>query len=112
MVFAPGALALKQTDNIEKPIKWIPPPMMYLFYFYSFCFFIFSIFFCFVFTFSIFIYFIFNLYVPETPRDPVLEHHCRTAWSRKKCSFSLFQALHLPRMVYSIYSLYSYIVYK
>ena len=29
MVLAPGALALKQTDKMEKPIKWIPPPTMY-----------------------------------------------------------------------------------
>ena len=30
MVFAPGALALKQTDKMEKPMMWIPPPTMYL----------------------------------------------------------------------------------
>ena len=29
IVLAPGALALKQTDKMEKPIKWIPPPTMY-----------------------------------------------------------------------------------
>ena len=29
MVLAPGALDLKQTDKMEKPIKWIPPPTMY-----------------------------------------------------------------------------------
>ena len=30
MVLAPGALALKQTDKMEKPMMWIPPPTMYL----------------------------------------------------------------------------------
>ena len=29
MVLAPGALALKQTDKMEKPMMWIPPPTMY-----------------------------------------------------------------------------------
>ena len=30
MVLAPGARDLKQTDKMAKPIRWIPPPTMYL----------------------------------------------------------------------------------
>ena len=29
MVLAPGALALNQTDKMENPMRWIPPPTMY-----------------------------------------------------------------------------------
>ena len=30
MVLAPGARNLKQTDKMAKPIRWTPPPTMYL----------------------------------------------------------------------------------
>ena len=30
MVLAPGARDLKQTDKMAKPIRWMPPPTMYL----------------------------------------------------------------------------------
>ena len=29
IVLAPGALALNQTDKMENPMRWIPPPTMY-----------------------------------------------------------------------------------
>ena len=30
IVLAPGARDLKQTDKMAKPMRWIPPPTMYL----------------------------------------------------------------------------------
>ena len=66
MVLAPGARDLKQTDKMAKPIRWIPPPTMYLK----------------IFNLRIFQTWIdiWKYLVPKTSRDPVLQHHGRAPW--------------------------------
>ena len=61
MVFAPGARDLKQTDKMAKPMRWIPPPTMYLKIFQTWI-------------------DIWKYLVPKTSRDPVLQHHSRAPW--------------------------------
>ena len=66
MVLAPGARDLKQTDKMAKPIRWMPPPTMYLK----------------IFNLKIFQTWIdiWKYLVPKTSRDPVLQHHGRAPW--------------------------------